>query len=60
LKQQLKGAFKMERENTGIDDKKRFLHENGVTWFDKKTERRIFFILTMLMLAWGIVTKIGF
>jgi hypothetical protein len=37
-----------------------FLHEKGVTWFDKKTERRIFFILTMIMLVWGIVTKVAF
>ncbi len=50
----------MKEIDWGITRKRAFLHEKGVTWFDKKTERRIFFILTMIMLVWGIVTKVGF
>ena len=40
--------------------KKTFFHSKGVTYFDKKTERNIFFILTIAMLVWGIFTKLGF
>jgi hypothetical protein len=32
-----------------------FVHENGATYFSKKTERRILFFLTLAMLGWGIV-----
>ncbi|OIQ52342.1 hypothetical protein BerOc1_00817 [Pseudodesulfovibrio hydrargyri] len=31
-----------------------FVHKNGVTYFSKRTERRILFVLTMFMLVWGI------
>jgi len=34
-------------------------HENGRTYFSRKSERRLFFILTVMMLAAGILTKIG-
>ncbi len=50
----------MKESNAGITKKKLFVHAGGVTRFDKQTERRIFFILTLIMLVWGIVTKIGF
>ena len=50
----------MKDNDNDITQKKPFVHEKGVTWFDKGTERRIFFILTMIMLVWGIVTKVGF
>ncbi|WP_187170597.1 hypothetical protein [Salidesulfovibrio onnuriiensis] len=30
-----------------------FLNKNGVTYFTKRTERRILFVLTLAMLAWG-------
>jgi hypothetical protein len=40
--------------------KKTFFHSKGVTYFNKKTERAIFFILTIAMLVWGIFTKLGF
>ena len=40
--------------------KKRFFHSKGITYFDKNTERTIFFVLTILMLLWGIFTKFGF
>jgi hypothetical protein len=56
-----KGTSKMTQESDGSNRKKRrFLHEKGVTWFDRGTERRIFFILTLVMLAWGIVTMVAF
>ena len=31
-----------------------FVHKNGVTYFSRRTERKILFVLTILMLAWGI------
>ena len=40
--------------------KKTFFHSKGVTYFNKKTERNIFFILTIAMLVWGLFTKLGF
>lgn len=32
-----------------------FVHEAGVTYFSKRTERRILFILTLAMLTWGVI-----
>ncbi|WP_281171576.1 hypothetical protein [Desulfovibrio inopinatus] len=32
--------------------KKTFHTENGITYFSRRTERTIFFILTMAMLLW--------
>jgi len=49
----------MEKLNDTKDQKKAFFHSKGVTYFDKKTERAIFFVLTILMLIWGIFTKLG-
>ncbi len=43
-----------------INPKKTFFHSKGVTYFNKKTERAFFFILTIAMLLWGIFEKIGF
>ncbi|MBW1799253.1 MAG: hypothetical protein JRJ85_00855 [Deltaproteobacteria bacterium] len=39
--------------------KRKIWHVNGVTYFDKKTERAVFFILTVAMLIWGILHKFG-
>ncbi len=50
----------MERENQRTAGKRAFIHEKGVTRFGKETERRIFFILTLMMLVWGMVMKLGF
>jgi hypothetical protein len=47
-----------EDDKTGIP-KKTFHHSDGMTYFDKKTERQIFFVLTLAMLAWGVLTKLG-
>nr|WP_287410658.1 hypothetical protein [Pseudodesulfovibrio sp.] len=35
--------------------KKFFVHEKGVTYFTKQTERRVLFVMTMVMLIWGVV-----
>ena len=40
--------------------KKAFFYSKGVTYFTKKTERTLFFVLTLIMLFWGILTKFGF
>ena len=40
--------------------KKAFFYSKGVTYFTKKTERTLFFVLTLIMLIWGILTKYGF
>ena len=42
-----------------MEQKKRFFHSEGVTYFDKQTERTIFFILTLIMLGWGVLAKFG-
>ncbi len=43
-------------EQTG---KRLFVRENGKLYFSKKTERKIFFILTLFMLCFGILYKLG-
>jgi hypothetical protein len=42
------------------DSKKVLFHSKGVTFFDKRTERAFFFVLTIIMLVWGIFAKLGF
>ena len=49
----------MEKLTDNQQQKKAFFHSEGMTYFDKKTERTIFFILTVLMLIWGIFAKFG-
>ncbi|MBW2047891.1 MAG: hypothetical protein JRJ09_05100 [Deltaproteobacteria bacterium] len=39
--------------------KKAFFYSKGVTYFTRKTERTLFFILTIIMLIWGLFTKFG-
>lgn len=43
-----------EREN-----ERAFHHRKGITYFSRKTERKLFFALTLLMLAWGILEMLG-
>jgi len=50
----------MEELNEDQNKKKAFFYSKGVTYFTKKTERALFFILTLIMLLWGIFTKFGF
>ena len=50
----------MEGKNTETETKKRaFYREKGMIYFDKKTERVFFFVLTLIMLVWGLIEKIG-
>ena len=42
-----------------MDPKKGLFHAKGVTYFDRKTERKIFFVLTLIMLILGIFVKLG-
>jgi len=49
----------MQRVNDAKEQKKPFFHSNGITYFDRKTERTIFFVLTIIMLVWGIFSKLG-
>ena len=49
----------MQELNEGKNKKKAFFYSNGVTFFTKKTERTLFFILTIIMLIWGILVKFG-
>jgi hypothetical protein len=48
----------MDREKL-IDRNKVFHHEGGITYFTKKTERTLFFILTLAMLFWGLLDMAG-
>ena len=43
-----------------MKQRKAVFHWKGITYFDKKTERTIFFILTIIMLIWGLFEKFGF
>jgi len=49
----------MQELNVDKRKKKAFFYSKGVTYFSKKTERTLFFILTIIMLIWGIFTKFG-
>lgn len=51
----------MEGNNEKIlsSKKKAFFYSKGITYFDKKTERAFFFILTVIMLCLGIFVRIG-
>ncbi|MCJ2165079.1 MULTISPECIES: hypothetical protein [unclassified Pseudodesulfovibrio] len=40
---------------TETNNDHRFVHENGVTYFSKQTERRVLFVMTLAMLIWGVV-----
>ena len=47
-------------EEKALTKKKALFHSKGVTYFDKKTERSFFFILTIIMLILGVLAKFGF
>jgi len=47
-------------EGDVMDKRKALFHSKGITYFDRKTERTFFFILTIIMLVWGIFAKLGF
>ncbi|MCJ7593192.1 MAG: hypothetical protein MUO52_00285 [Desulfobacterales bacterium] len=50
----------MENHDEDKAEKRRTLfHSKGVTYFEKKTERTLFFILTLVFLLWGVIEKVG-
>ena len=42
----------MERKN---NEQRPFCHKAGVTYYTKRTERRVLFLLTLAMLTWGVI-----
>ena len=52
--------MKKIHEEKVVNQKRTFLFSKGITYFDKKTERTFFFILTIVMLVWGVLAKFGF
>ncbi|MBU2551040.1 MAG: hypothetical protein KKB20_21700 [Proteobacteria bacterium] len=48
-----------ETDKTEREKEKTVHHEKGVTYFSKDSERRVFFILTLIMLLLGILYKCG-
>ncbi len=42
-----------------MQQEKAFVTKNGVTYFSRKTERSVLFIMTLGMLIWGIIEKWG-
>ncbi|MCK4839555.1 MAG: hypothetical protein KAS94_12200 [Desulfobulbaceae bacterium] len=41
------------------DPNRALFHLKGVTYFDRKTERKFYFVLTLIMLLLGIFAKLG-
>ncbi len=39
--------------------KKTLWHNNGKTYFSKENERKLFFVLTLIMLFLGVLVKLG-
>ena len=50
----------MQELNEDKPGQKVFFYSKGVTFFTKKTERTLFFIMTLIMLFWSILAKFGF
>jgi len=42
-----------------MEEEKPLVHEKGVIRFSRKTERSLFFFLTLAMLVWGILEMMG-
>ncbi|MFW5488034.1 MAG: hypothetical protein ACNI3A_06420 [Desulfovibrio sp.] len=42
-----------------MQQEKMFVTKNGVTYFSRRTERCVFFVLTLGMLVWGVFEKWG-
>ncbi|WP_316896676.1 hypothetical protein [Pseudodesulfovibrio indicus] len=36
------------------ETRREVMHKNGVTYFTKRAERRVLFLMTLIMLAWGV------
>lgn len=42
------------------EEKEKVFHQDkGITYFSRKTERTLFFVLTLVMLAWGILEMLS-
>lgn len=50
---------KMDSEKH-MKKKRVLIHSGGVTYFSKQTERTFFFILTIIMVVWTIITRFLF
>ncbi len=46
------------KDTMNAQPRKPIVHKGGTTYFTKKFERLLFFILTMVMLGWGVGEKI--
>jgi hypothetical protein len=51
----------MKRPDEGQvrEGRRTLFHSGGRTYFTKKTERTFFFVLTIIVLLWGIIVKYG-
>ena len=49
----------MEIKNEGTGEEKAFSYTEGKLRFNRKTERNIFFVLTLIMLSWGALLKLS-
>ena len=49
----------MDTPNTDSRNRKRIVFKEGVTYFGKDTERAFFFVVTVIMLALGLLYKFG-
>lgn len=41
------------------NQKKIILYDKGIFYYSKETERKFYFVLTIIMLSLGILTKLG-
>lgn len=37
------------------ETRREVMHKDGVTYFTKRAERRVLFLMTLAMLVWGVV-----
>lgn len=45
--------------NVNEETKKPFFYSKGILYYSRRTERSVFFILTIIMLALGLLVKLG-
>lgn len=51
--------FREKGEEKGEATAKPMVYREGRLYFTRRMERRIFFGLTLLMLAWGVLVRLG-
>ncbi|MFH1139192.1 MAG: hypothetical protein V1816_24180 [Pseudomonadota bacterium] len=51
--------WKVIPRDTLASEKKTFRYEKGVLFYNPLSERKVFFVLTLAMLIYGIVVKVG-